>query len=245
MARLWRLYHPDLPGKPGSVVVVAADESRHARKVLRLREGEPVAVFDGNGHEWIARISGHEGDCVTLLLEEPISDPVVEAPLEVVLYQALLRPERMDWVVQKATEIGVRTLHPFLPQRAESYRLGQERLRRWHRIAVESSKQCGRRMLPRIEPLTKLPAPEGAGTLALLLHPAEPSRSLAAVCTASPPSALWLAVGPQGGFTPEEAGEFAAVGWIPTALGPRVLRADTAGVVAASILLHRWADLGS
>ena len=99
MGRLWRVYRPDLPEEPGSVVSIGPAESRHVRKVLRLREGEPVAVFDGAGREWLARIAGQDGSGTTVRLERELTEPVVESALEVVLFQGLLRPERMDWVV--------------------------------------------------------------------------------------------------------------------------------------------------
>jgi len=245
MPRRWRLYQPDLPDTPGAEVEVGPEESRHARKVLRLRAGEAVAVFDGDGREWAARMLDPDGPRVRLRLEEEILEPAVEPSLELALFQASLRPDRMDWVVQKATEVGVSSIRPFLSERAEQQRIGDERLRRWHRIAVESCKQCGRRRLPRIEPVEGLPPPPSADTSALLLHPSPEARPLADRCPATPPTRCWLAVGPQGGFSPEEIATLQARGWKSTTLGPRILRADTAGVVSAAILFHRWADLGA
>jgi 16S rRNA (uracil1498-N3)-methyltransferase len=244
MARLWRLYQPDLPETPGQIVDLGPEESKHALKVLRLHPGEAVSIFDGAGREWSARMLEAVGPGARLRLEREILEPVMEPRLNLELYQATLRPERMDWVVQKATEIGVTTIHPFVPERAERYRIGAERLSRWRRIAIESCKQCGRRRLPKILPIERLPRSDAADRLALFLHLDEAARPLAEQCLDPPPTHVSIAVGPQGGFTGSEADEFEALGWRPTALGPRVLRADTAGVVAAAILLHRWADLG-
>jgi 16S rRNA (uracil1498-N3)-methyltransferase len=244
MARLWRLYHPDLPERPGSLVSIGADDSRHALKVLRLREGKEIALFDGSGREWLTRMVGSERGRVTVRLEHEVREPAVEAPLALVLFQALLRPERMDWVVQKSTELGVAAIHPFPSERAEPRGPGTRRLERWRRIAVESCKQCGRRKLPRIEPVDELPPAAGGESPALLLQAGPGSRRLSVLCEGSPPEAVHLAVGPQSGFAPDEVASHVGAGWIRVALGPRTLRADTAGVIAAAILLHRWADLG-
>jgi len=244
MARLWRLYHPDLPHEDGTVVVVGADDSHHARKVLRLREGDEIALFDGTGREWMTRVVGWVDDRVTVRLEREILAPEVEAPLDVVLFQGLLRPERMDWVVQKATEIGVATIHPFLSERAEERGGRTQKLDRWRRIAIEACKQCGRRRLPRIEPVEALPAAPEGDVRALLFQPGPGSRPLAELSTGPVPRSVQLAVGPQSGFAPEEVEAHARAGWQLATLGPRVLRADTAGAVAAAILLHRWGDLG-
>jgi 16S rRNA (uracil1498-N3)-methyltransferase len=244
MARLWRLYHPDLPGRRGEIVSVGTADSHHARKVLRLREGDEIALFDGNGREWLARMVDGEGERILLRLESEILEPEVEPPLEAVLYQSLLRPERMDWVVQKATELGVATLHPFVSERSDLRDPGQRRLERWRRIAVESCKQCGRRRLPHIEPLGELPPAPQDAALALLLQPGARSIPLARLCDRASPGPVLLAVGPESGFTPLEIEAHEGAGWQATELGPRVLRADSAGVIAAAILLHRWGDLG-
>lgn len=244
MARLWRLYHRDLQHEAGSVVVLGTGDSHHARKVLRLRVGDEIALFDGTGHEWTARMVGSEGERVTVRLEREILLPEVEASLQVVLFQGLLRPERMDWVVQKATEVGVAAIHPFVSERTEARDGRAQRLDRWRRIAIESCKQCGRRRLPRIEAFDALPGcPSGDGP-ALLLHPSPDSTPLSEFCDGLPPRTVHLAVGPQSGFTPDEMQAHRRAGWRLAALGPRVLRADTAGTIAAAILLHRWADLG-
>jgi len=244
MARLWRLYHPDLQHEAGSVVVLGTGDSHHARKVLRLREGDEIALFDGAGHEWTARMAGTKENQVTVRLEREILSPEVEAPLEVVLFQGLLRPDRMDWVVQKATEVGVATIHPFLSERTEARDGRAQKPDRWRRIAIESCKQCGRRRLPRVEPLDALPGPPSGDVPALLLQPGPNSTPLAGFCDGPPPRSVHLAVGPQSGFTPEEVLAHEQAGWRLAALGPRILRADTAGTIAAAIVLHRWADLG-
>jgi 16S rRNA (uracil1498-N3)-methyltransferase len=226
----------DLPG----------DEARHVVRVLRLRPGERIAVFDGKGNEWRAAIERCDRGRVTARLEAPVTDPVDPA-LEIVLFQGLCKPDPMAWLVQKATEVGISAVFPFVSGRTGRLAVTEQRLARWRRVAVEACKQSGRRRVPRVEVCQALPAPPTPGTLGLLLDPAPGARPLADHCDLAsvPPRSVWLAVGPEGGFDPEEVASWVGRGWQRAGLGPRTLRADTAGVVAASILLHRWSDLGS
>ena len=243
MARLWRVHAPELPAVAGSRLTLDPDEAHHVHKVLRLRPGEQLAVFDGRGAEWLATLVEVERGGVTARLEREIAVEV-EPPLRVVLFQALCRPEQMEWVIRKATEVGVSAIRPLRTERSERYEIGAARLERWRRIATDACKQSGRRVLPAIESRADLPRPT-AGATALVLDPEEPAPPLASVFEGGAPREVWLASGPAMGFDAGEREGWSAAGWRPVALGPRTLRADTAGLVAATILLHRWADLGS
>lgn len=243
MSRTWRVYHPEEIPETASVVEVAADEAHYVVRVLRLRVGEPLALFDGRGREWVGRIveSGARG--VRVELERERLD-AVETTLPITLFQGLSRPERMEWVIQKGTEIGLTGVIAVQLERAERARTDRRRMERWRKVALEACRQSGRRQLPSLELLPGLPRPEERETLALLLQPAGESRPLAECCPAEPPARVWLAVGPEGGFGAAELSRAREAGWRTAQLGPRVLRTETAGLVAASILLHRWADLG-
>jgi 16S rRNA (uracil1498-N3)-methyltransferase len=210
--------------------------------VLRLGPGERVGVFDGNGNEWLARIAAGPSPGVHLELLERVT-AVIEAPLGVRLFQGECTPERMALVVQKATELGVAEILTVGDGRARRPAAEARQLERLRRIAIEACKQCGRRVLPRTDRTDELP---GAveGVPAWLLDPGAPP--LARLATAGrPPREVWLAVGPEGGFTDEARARAVARGWQPAGLGPRVLRTETAGLVAVSILMHRFGDLGS
>jgi len=177
-------------------------------------------------------------------LDRERAEPV-ESPLELRLFQGLCRAERMDWLVQKATEIGVSAIHPVRTARSERPRAPGKRLERWRRIAVEAAKQCGRRRLPEIAPRDDLPTPAQGESRPLLLDPGSGSRALGTLLSELSPAPVWLAVGPEGGFTDDETARWSAAGWLRAGIGPRTLRAETAGLVAAALILHAWGDLGA
>jgi 16S rRNA (uracil1498-N3)-methyltransferase len=247
MARLWRVYHPTLPETAGAITELEAAESHHVARVLRLRPGDALAVFDGRGGEWRARIVEGSGGHVLLRLEEPVAG-AVEPGLAVTLFQGLCRPERMDWIVQKATEIGVAALEVVATSRAEPAS-AERRLERWRRIALEACKQCGRRRFPLLEARAALPGSATEGPAALLLDTGSDAPPLAEALEAAGEDVVargvWLAVGPEGGFTAPEVAAALEAGWRRAGLGPRTLRAETAGIVAAAIVLHLHGDLGA
>lgn len=241
--RVRRVHHPGVAGS-GTEVVLDPEETHHATHVLRLRPGDPVSVFDGKGREWGAVLLavGRAGATVRIASELPgRADPV----LGVTLFQAVCRPERMEWVIQKGTEVGIDAIRPFLAGRSEAGSPSGERLRRYLRVALEAAKQCGRRSVPVVaEPIEAVPPPP-EGACALLLDAGPGSRPLGEYISAPRPAEVWLAVGPEGGFEAEETAFLVASGWHRASLGPRTLRTETAGVVAAALVLHAWDDLGS
>ena len=240
--RNWRVHHPGLPAEEDATIELSSAEAHHVRRVLRLRDGDGLQVFDGHGRERSGVIEGGGASGVRVRLEAEIERPV-EAPVEIVLFQSLCRPDRMEWVIQKATELGVGAVHPFPAERAEARLPTSGRLERWRRIAIEASKQSGRRRVPEIEPRDDLPGPT-PGTAAILLDAGEGSRPLGDVVAGPGEATVWIAVGPESGFTATEVQRWREKGWQAGHLGPRTLRTETAGLVAATIVLHRWGDLG-
>jgi 16S rRNA (uracil1498-N3)-methyltransferase len=162
-----------------------------------------------------------------------------------VLFQGLCRHDRMEWVIQKGTELGLTAIHVLKSERSERAPLKPHKLERWNRIAIEAAKQCGRSIVPRIIPAHQLPSPGASGPLALLLTCGSPAQPLGAILAGSSRAPVWLAVGPEPGFSAGEADSWAAAGWQRASLGPRILRTETAGLAAAAIILHLWGDLGS
>lgn len=244
MARLWRAYHPGLPAQAGAEVELTGEEAHHVGRVLRLGPGDRLSLFDGAGREWEAVIQAAPSRRVLARLDRERTEPV-ESPLELRLYQGLCRAERMDWLVQKGTEIGLAAIHPIPTARSERARADGKRLERWRRIAIEAAKQCGRRRLPEITPRDDLPERGSGDGAALLLDPGPGSRALGSLLDESAPGPVRLAVGPEGGFATDEIERWSASGWRRAEIGPRTLRAETAGLVAAAVILHAWGDLGA
>lgn len=237
-----RVYHPDLPGT-GSVLL-SDEESHHIGRVLRLRDGDAVSVFDGRGREWEGTLEGWEGKRARVKLGAEATD-TVEAPLPVRLFQGVCRPERMELLIQKGTEIGLASIHPIVTARSEGPDPSPARMERWRRMALEACKQSGRRTIPVIhEPADFPPDALPAGACAIALHPFDPSRPIGDLLDGPPPTEVWIAIGPEGGFEPTEIETLATAGWRIANMGPRILRTETAGLVAASLVLLRWGDLG-
>ena len=211
MARRWRAWHPQ-GGDQGSDVALGHDEAHHVLRVLRLRAGEPLAIFDGAGREWDGTILEAQGGRVVVRLGEERTDRV-EAGLPVTLVQGLSRPERVEWVLEKATEVGVCAIVLATCARSDGPPPSPARLERWHRIVLEAAKQSGRRRLPDFPD----PAPlgEAAARLAgrrIVLDPGAPPLA-GAMAGPAPPSAA-LAVGPEGGFEDAEVEALRNAGWV-------------------------------
>ncbi len=237
-----RLYVPpgQLAGAPR--VKLTADQSRHLLTVLRLAPGAEIEVFDGAGGRFRAVLAGQDLEIGARLATDG-------RKMDVVLVQALAKGEKMDLIVQKATELGVTRIVPLTADRAV-VRLdadrGRSRAERWRRIAQEASRQCGRADVPRID------EPRGWDGVfalareedrrALLLDPEE--RELRLGAAARGVSRLLLAVGPEGGFSGEEKAVAAQATFVPVGLGPLVLRSETAGLAALAVVLHVNGELG-
>ena len=240
MGRAWRAYHPGLPREPGATVSLSRDEAHHLRRVLRLGAGADVHVFDGAGNEWAAIVVSATGAEVVVRLVEP-RDDAVEPPFALTLHQAWCRAEHADWIVQKTTELGVAAIRLFLAERSPVSPPNTARLERLRRIAIEACKQSGRRRVPAIDLLDDLPkAPPG--TPAWVADPDPGATMLAAALRTASPGPLALAIGPEGGLTGGERTRSEDLGWVPVRLGARILRAETAAVAAAAIVLHAWDD---
>jgi 16S rRNA (uracil1498-N3)-methyltransferase len=240
MARRWRAWHAQAEAT-GDEVLLDEEETHHVLRVLRLHTGEPLSVFDGKGREWAGTIVRAGSGEVVVRLEDEMTD-AVEPALPVMLVQGLSRPERLEWVLEKATEVGVRAIALAACARSDGPVPSPARLDRWRRVLLESCKQSGRRRIPDL--FGPLPlgdaAALGTGTRIVLVPGAHPLTE----ALPGRPEAVALAVGPEGGFGDEEVDALKVAGWSAASLGPRTLRTETAGPVAAALLLHRWGDLG-
>jgi 16S rRNA (uracil1498-N3)-methyltransferase len=222
---------------------------RHLQ-VLRLQSGDNVCLFDGRGREILARLSAVSADHA---LATPLHDVdgEVESPLACWVVQAIpARPQRMDLVVRQLTEIGVVAILPVLSERSQSFARGDDALKkrhqRWERIAASAAEQSRRRTVPRIFSAGHLSQMQWSDlpTPMLLLDPGESSRSLREICPEPPPEAVTVMIGPEGGWSQDELELLVSRGAQSVRMGPRVLRTETAGLAAVSIVMHRWGDLG-
>ncbi|TMB26634.1 MAG: 16S rRNA (uracil(1498)-N(3))-methyltransferase [Deltaproteobacteria bacterium] len=238
-----RLFVPPDQLAASARVKLAAEQSRHLVAVLRLQSGAELEVFDGRGGRFRAVLAGDE-----LEIREAL--PSERRRVDAVVVQALAKGEKMDLVVRKATELGATRVVPLASERAivrlERVR-GEARAERWRRIAQEAARQCGRADVPRVdEPLGW----DGLLSLlraepdrrALLLDPGEGAVRLGDAARGL--SRVLIAVGPEGGFAAEERRRAQENGFLSVAMGPLVLRTETAALAALAVVLHVNGELG-
>lgn len=220
-------------------------QSHYIQNVLRCRPGETLLVFDGSGREWEGTLQ-FQGKSLLVRLAEA-RRPDVESPVSITLAAAIPRGEKMEWIVQKAAELGVARVVPVLSARSEA-RLPAERqsrrLKRWEAVAREAAEQSGRVCVPEIVPPMSVEALADSGETAALRLWMDPRGDEAwrDVGSARGPTFL-LAVGPEGGWTEEEVGLARGSGFRIVRAGPRTLRVETAAVVFLALLQSRFGDL--
>ena len=236
--------HVDRPLATGGRVPLPEAAGRHVTKVLRLGPGDPLVVFDGRGGEYDAAVAHVSRGVVAV--EVGAHRPVDrESALAVELGQGVCRGERMDLVVQKATELGVCAIRPVLCERTvvklDPARAGR-RLAHWRAIAVHAAQQSGRTRAPELGGVDDLDTwlSRPAACTGIFLSP-RASSSISRL--ARPEGTVRLLVGPEGGLSPREAERARAAGFTELRLGPRVLRTETAALVALSVLQAYWGDL--
>lgn len=231
---------------------VSGPEARHIHKVLRMAEGRSLLLVDEDGRKALGRIVSVNPQEVSVLLEEVF--PSAPAPLiEVVLCQAVLKSQRMDWVIQKTTELGVCRIVPFFSERTVVDPTGAKsanKVRRWREIARMATTQSGGDRPPEIDPphsFADLLARyrDETALKGILWEKMGGRRNLKAFLrSAAPPARFIGMVGPEGGFSGREAEEAVACGFVPLGIGSRILRAETAGMLLVGIVQVEWGDLG-
>ena len=245
--RLTRVY-VDAALEPGTRLTLPASAAGHLTRVLRLRSKAAVTLFNGLGGEYAATIEQVRGSKVTVAVGDHQAIER-ESPFPLTLAQGVSRGERMDLVVQKATELGVSRLVPVLTERSV-VRLDEQQSDRksshWRAIAIAACEQCGRNRLPEVAlpaPLRELLREPVGGSVRLLLSPAAARRIEDVPRPESGASGVTVLIGPEGGLSEEEHAQALAAGFVAVNLGPRVLRTETAAIAALTLLQREFGDL--
>ena len=219
--------------------------------VLRLSRGEHIVLLDGSDCAYEAELQEVAPHPATARIVSK-SVPRTEPRLRLILYQALPRGKKMDWVLQKGTELGVSAFVPVTTERSivqNPARIGESRITRWQRIVTEAAEQSGRVCLPQVMPVQRFvdvcqQAPKGALALIASTGVEVCPRSLRQALEVTPfPQEVWLFIGPEGGFALGEVQSARQAGMIPVSLGPRTLRTETAGLAAAAIIFYAFGEL--
>lgn len=236
---------PDVLG--GREVALPRELSHRLATVLRLKRGDRVLLADGLGRDYEVEITALTPRSVqAAVVGEGASPP--EPALELVLYQALVRPQRFELVLEKGTELGVARFVPLVSGRAQvKTEGGSPRGERWRRIVTEAAEQCGRGRVPAVDPPAAFAeAVRTAPGLRLLPWEGERSRGLRSYLRGLQliPELVSLFIGPEGGFAEEEAALAREAGCVAVSLGPRVLRSETAGIVAVALVMHELGEMG-
>lgn len=239
-----RIYQPG-EYAPGESIELSPSAAQHVGVVLRMQAGDKLTLFSGNNKEFVAIIthSQRKNIKVTILETYLVSR---ESPQVIHLGQAVSKGERMEWVIQKATELGVTSITPVITARC-SLKLDRARMEKklaqWRAIAIAACEQCGRNQLPIINPPMQLHhyLQKKNGELALVLVPDSDKRWQSYQAITAP--AVALLVGPEGGFAKNEQEAILAAYFQALSLGPRILRTETAAIAALSILQALYGDL--
>jgi 16S rRNA (uracil1498-N3)-methyltransferase len=243
-----RFYVPQ-PWIENGMLKIEGDEVKHIRKVLRLKTGDGIVVFDGLGKELEGTIIEERLSSIVIRIQNIFSSER-DSPLEVTLAQSLLKGEKMDYLIQKATELGVKEIIPFFSSRSVPFLEKSRRLKRhhrWEKIAVEASKQCGRGVVPKIEFLqdySDMLQMASTEDLRLILWERDGVKLKEVFERSKEKRKIFFIIGPEGGFNQLEVDETKKAGFTPVTLGRRILRAETASLCFLSILQYERGDIG-
>lgn len=238
------------------LAIITGDELKHLRQVLRLKTGDSIKVFDGLGREYdgVIKLVGQDEASVEL---EEASINHRESPVDIWLVQGLPKGDKMEFIIQKATELGVKGIIPFMSQRS-IVRLKDknkaEKVKRWQKVAIEACKQCRRSYIPHVtspqrlvdilnqlptDRIILIPWEEGGRPLKDVLQDEEVH-----IENNASKKIIYILIGPEGGLEEHEVTAFKEYGAIPVTLGPRIMRTETAGLVSIAVTMYQWGDLG-
>lgn len=238
--------HVDAPLAPGMRLALPDDVAAHLLRTLRLGEGDACVLFNGDGHDYDCRVTvaGKRGGEVEVLAARAVDN---ESPLRIVLLQGVARGEKMDLILQKATELGVSGIVPVNSERSEvrldAARAGK-RLAHWRGVVASACGQSGRAVLPPVSAPAGLADAVAALPADALKFSLDPTAAACVRGLADPGErTLVVGIGPEGGWSPRDRAVLAAAGFEGLRLGPRILRTETAGLAAISALQAMFGDL--
>jgi 16S rRNA (uracil1498-N3)-methyltransferase len=229
----------------GTTADLDDNAAQHVGRVLRMQPGQELLLFNGDGNDYPATITEAGKKRVAAQVGSPMAN-TTESALDIALGQALSKGDRMDYAVQKAVEMGVTRIVPLTTERCDVKLKGDredKRLRHWQSVAISAAEQCGRARVPEILPVMALSdwfENTGDCDLRLVLH----HRTEQSLHTLAKPARVALMIGPEGGLSPDEITAAETAGFLPVALGPRVLRTETAPVAAMALCQWLWGDIG-
>jgi 16S rRNA (uracil1498-N3)-methyltransferase len=231
-------------------ILIEGDDVNHITKVLRLRSGEKVSVSNARGREFICTLTEvNKKQVICEISEEFINQ--TEAPIQITLFQGLPKAQKMDLIIQKCVEIGIYKIQPVITERVVIKVDGKDlsnKIERWRRIAEEAAKQSKRGIIPEIaEPISFSEAIESLNDMDISVVPYEKEESRGLKETLKEGfnvKTVGILIGPEGGFDEEEIEKCLNLNVKPVTLGPRILRTETAGFVASTIVLYEIGDMG-
>ncbi|KEQ18348.1 16S rRNA (uracil(1498)-N(3))-methyltransferase [Endozoicomonas numazuensis] len=237
-----RIY-TDQPLIKDQIVELTDSAANHVGKVLRMKPEESLILFNGKGSSWQGTIQMVSKKTVTVALDAEVA-LITESPLKIHLGQSLSRGERMDYAIQKATEMGVTEITPLFSERCEvklNAERQEKRIRHWQQVAISACEQCGLNRVPVIHPPENVAdwMEKQTSDLKFVLH----HRTDKKLEGFNQPATVSLLIGPEGGLTGEEITQAESSGFHALALGPRVLRTETAPVTAVSLMQYLWGDI--
>ncbi|MGF2688601.1 16S rRNA (uracil(1498)-N(3))-methyltransferase [Marinobacter sp. DUT-3] len=234
------------PLSEGGTTELDENAAQHVGRVLRMQPGQELLLFNGDGNDFPATITSASKKQVEVQVGAPAAN-ATESSLDIVLGQTLSKGDRMDYAVQKAVEMGVTRIVPLTTERCDVKLKGdreEKRLRHWQSVAISAAEQCGRARVPEILPVMTLAQwfehTEDCDLRLVLHHRTEQSLD-----TMNKPARVALMIGPEGGLSPEEITAAENSGFLPVALGPRVLRTETAPIAAMALCQWLWGDIGN